>query len=222
MLHTSLSAKKSSPVNCRPTLAPCTSKKKGSLRQPAKKRWSPASVTRASGPVETGAPSTITCPLSPIPAACAPTTRRNVAVCAPLAEDEKRTRYAISATASPSVSILNSYSASGEKSSAVVGPGGFTAAEGCTFMIRIDLRGSPGLGKAYRSVKSRRASPCGNPKSGPEEWGDMDRLLLCSLQTSSCEAPNYSFDGPSAAELTHVVSQPIFNVTRLVEATLHQ
>src|SRR4249920_562681 len=50
----------------------------------------------------------------------------------------------------------------------------------------------------------------------------MDRLLLCSLQTSSCEAPNYSFDGTSAAELTHVVSQPIFNVTRLVEATLHQ
>src|SRR6266481_4210318 len=38
MLHTSLSAKKSSPVNCRSFRAPATSKKKGSLRQPAKKR----------------------------------------------------------------------------------------------------------------------------------------------------------------------------------------
>ena len=113
-------------------------------------------------------PSTIICPPSPVPAACAPSTRRSVAVCAPPLEDEKRTRYAISATASPSVSILSSYSASGAKGSAVVGPGGFTTADGCTFMIRIDLPASPGLGKAYRSVKSRRASPCGNPQSGPE------------------------------------------------------
>jgi hypothetical protein len=28
--------------------------------------------------------------------------------------------------------------------------------------------GASGLGKAYRSVRSRRASPCGNPQSGPE------------------------------------------------------
>jgi hypothetical protein len=38
MLHTSLSMKKSSPVNCRSFNAPRVSKKKGSLRQPAKKR----------------------------------------------------------------------------------------------------------------------------------------------------------------------------------------
>src|SRR6267143_313896 len=38
MLQTSLSPKKSSPVNCRLFFAPSTSQKKGSLRQPAKKR----------------------------------------------------------------------------------------------------------------------------------------------------------------------------------------
>jgi hypothetical protein len=56
--------------------------------------------TRASNPVETGAPSTIACPLSSAPAACAPSTRRSVAVCTPPAEDEKGTRYAMSAAAS--------------------------------------------------------------------------------------------------------------------------
>ena len=49
-----------------------------------------------------------------------------------------------------------------------LGGGGFTTADGCTFITRIDLPASPGLGKAYRSVKSRRASPRGNRKSGPE------------------------------------------------------
>ena len=39
MLHTFLSAKKSSPVNWRLFFAPATSQKKGSLRQPAKKRY---------------------------------------------------------------------------------------------------------------------------------------------------------------------------------------
>ena len=48
------------------------------------------------------------------------------------------------------------------------GPGGFTTADGCTFIIKIELSASPGLWKAYKSVKSRRASPCGKPKSGPE------------------------------------------------------
>ena len=38
MLHTSLSAKVSCPVNCRSFSAPAASKKNGSLRQPAKKR----------------------------------------------------------------------------------------------------------------------------------------------------------------------------------------
>ena len=66
----------------------------------------------------------------------------------PTPEEEKRTRNAMSATASPFVSILNSYDAVGAKGSRVVGPGGFTTAEGWTFMIRIDLPASPGFGKA--------------------------------------------------------------------------
>src|SRR5215469_1348632 len=168
MLHTSLSAKKSSPVNCKLFFAPSTSQKNGSLRQPAKKRWPPASVTRATGPIETGAPSRIRCPTSLLALICAPSSRRNVAVCSPLSEGEKVTLYTTLATASPSVSILSSYSALDAKGSRVVGPGGFSAADGCTFMIRIDLPLSPGLGKAYKSVKSSLASPWGNPKSGPE------------------------------------------------------
>jgi len=48
------------------------------------------------------------CPSSPVPAAWPPSTRRNVAVWAPFLSEVKRTRYAISATASPSVSILSS------------------------------------------------------------------------------------------------------------------
>jgi hypothetical protein len=47
-------------------------------------------------------------PPSPLPAASAPSTRRSVAVCDPSWETENRTRYAISATTSPFVSILNS------------------------------------------------------------------------------------------------------------------
>src|SRR6266851_4853962 len=68
-----------------------------------------------------------------------------------------RTRYAISAMASPSVSILSSYNASGAKGAVVVGPGRFSPADGWTLIIRIDFPASPGLGKAYRSVKSSRA-----------------------------------------------------------------
>jgi hypothetical protein len=35
-------------------------------------------------------------------------------------------------------------------------------------MIMIDLLESPGLGNAKRSVRSKRASPRGKPKFGPE------------------------------------------------------
>jgi hypothetical protein len=110
----------------------------------------------------------MTWPSSPVSAACAPSTRRTVAVCDPSAVEEKRTRYAMSAMASPFVSTFSSYNALGANGSRVVAPGGFTTAEGWTFMIKIDLSASPGLGNAYKSVRSRRASPCGNPKSGPE------------------------------------------------------
>jgi hypothetical protein len=47
-----LSAKKSSLVNWKLFFAPSTSQKKGSLRQPAKKRVSAASVTLASRPLK--------------------------------------------------------------------------------------------------------------------------------------------------------------------------
>src|SRR5215475_13640696 len=81
----------------------------------------------------------------------------------------------MSATASPFVSIFNSYNASVAKGSAVVGFGGLTLEDGCTSMIRIDLPAPPGLGNANRSVKSSRASPWGKPKLGPEKWCDMDQ-----------------------------------------------
>src|SRR6266853_629614 len=117
----------------------------------------------------------------------------------------------MSATASPSVSILNSYSPSGAKGSVVVGPGGFTKADGCTFIIRIDLRGSPGLGKAYRSVRSRRASV--SSREAKVRTGIMVR--------HGSTTPLISISG-RAAELTHVVSQPIFNVAWFVKATPQQ
>src|SRR5215472_5704913 len=79
----------------------------------------------------------------------------------------------MSATASPSVSILSSYNASVAKGSGVVGFGGSMLEDGCAFTIRIDLPEPPGLGNAYKSVKSRRASPWGKPKLGPEKWCDM-------------------------------------------------
>src|SRR5215475_6022970 len=99
--------------------------------------------------------------------------------------------------ASPSVSILNSYSAPGAKGSFVVGPGGFTATEGCTFKTRIDLPASPGFVKAYRLVMSNRASPRGDPKFGPEAWCDIDILF-----SSGCSAP----------DLAHVISQAVFHI----------
>src|SRR5262249_44119087 len=99
---------------------------------------------------------------------------RTVAVCDPSADAENRTRYAMSATTSPLASILSSYNASVAKGSGAVGFGGLMLEDGCTLTIRIDLPPPPGLGKAYRSVKSRRASPWGKPKLGPEKWCDMN------------------------------------------------
>src|SRR5215468_3831400 len=81
----------------------------------------------------------------------------------------------MSATASPFVSIFNSYNASVAKGSAVVGFGGLTPEDGCTSMIRIDLPAPPGLGNANRSIKSSLASPWGKPKLGPEKWCDMNQ-----------------------------------------------
>jgi hypothetical protein len=54
-------------------------------------------------------------PPSPERAACGPSMRRTIAVCLPPWPGAKRTRYAISATASPSVSIFSSYSGFGRE-----------------------------------------------------------------------------------------------------------
>src|SRR5215831_11247299 len=78
---------------------------------------------------------------------------------------------------SPLVSISSSYSAPGAKGSLVVGSGEFKANDGCTLRTIIDVAGSPGSVKAYRSVMSNRASPRGNPKLGPEAWCDIWILL---------------------------------------------
>src|ERR1700689_2527037 len=61
-------------------------------------------------------------PFVACPGGLLPSTRRTVAVCAPFLSDEKRTRYAISAIASPFVSIFSSYTAWVAKGSSVVGP----------------------------------------------------------------------------------------------------
>ena len=51
---------------------------------------------------------------------------------------------------------------------------------GLPLMIKIELPVSPGLGKAYRSVRSRRASPLGNAESGKEKWCEMGQPLIRS------------------------------------------
>jgi hypothetical protein len=59
-------------------------------------------VNPASRPIETGAPSTITRPPSPVLAACSPSNKRRVAVCTPFFKDVKLTWYVMSAIALPS------------------------------------------------------------------------------------------------------------------------
>jgi hypothetical protein len=76
---------------------------------------------------------------------------------------------------------------------------GFTTAEGWTFMIRIDWSASPGLGKIEIGQVQTRVSV----------RDDIDHCLLCS----GC--PN-----TSNTQLPHIVSQSIFNISRLMEATL--
>jgi len=53
------------------------------------------------------------------------------------------------------------YIASGAKGTAVLGPGGFTPSDGCTFMIRIDLAASPGLGEGIQVSKIESGVPMG-------------------------------------------------------------
>jgi hypothetical protein len=88
-----------------------------------------------------------------------PSTRRSVAVCVLSFEDEKRTRYAIAATTSPSVSILSSYTASGAKGSVVVGPGGFTPTED-------RLASATRLGEGIQISEVQPGVPMGKPIVG--------------------------------------------------------
>ena len=167
MLHTSLSAKKSSPVNCRLFFAPSTSQKKGSLRQPAKKRVSPASVTLASRPIETGAPSTITRPPSPVPAACGHQRGGE----SQFVRRARKLRSAPGKRYRPRITI-------GVNLELVQCFGCERLGRGRPWRVFAGRRmhvhnqdGFPGVSrfrKAYRSVKSSRASPWGKLKSGPE------------------------------------------------------
>jgi hypothetical protein len=106
MLQTSLSAKESLP-NQNPLKAPIGSKKKGSLLQPAKKRWPPPSETVAFRSKETAAPSISNSPSPSAAAACGPVINCRVAVCPSEVKGEKTTRYVTSARLSPLVSIFN-------------------------------------------------------------------------------------------------------------------
>jgi len=68
--------------------------------------------------------------------------------------------------------------ASGANGSRVVDPCGFTTAEGWDFLMRSTLSASPGLWKAYKSVRSMR-DPGGKQKSLPGIRCDMDHSVLC-------------------------------------------
>src|SRR5919106_2944869 len=118
-----------------------TSAKKGSLRRPAKNRYSPDVVTTASVPVDTGAFSTMTSPCASGRRASPPVARYTVAVWGAPCSWENTTLYAISASASPSVSTLKRYTPSGSNCTSdpdVIGS---------TSRIITDFEGSPGLRK---------------------------------------------------------------------------
>ena len=108
MLQTSFSAKKSSPVNCKLFSAPIVSKKKG-IAAPAGKEAVVPGLRHLCLP-----PRRDRCSFEDRSARRRLSRRPlafNTAQCRslrPALSDEKRTRYAISATKSPSVSILSS------------------------------------------------------------------------------------------------------------------
>jgi hypothetical protein len=81
-----------------------------------------------------------------------PGTWRSVALCTPALDEEKRTRYAISATASPVRVNLELVQSLGREGLGGSGPQRVLVVEvimnrRCTFMIRIDLPASPAWGR---------------------------------------------------------------------------
>jgi len=156
-LHTSFTAKKSAPVNCRLFSPRPSCRRKRDRCASRRKSGSPglchtASASRRDRRSFDDRLSAIACP-----AACSPSTRRKVAVCARPCRQKEHAVCNIRTRSSFSIN-LSSYMPPARKGMAVLGPGGFTPSDGCTFMIRIDFGGIPSLGKAYISVRSRRAS----------------------------------------------------------------
>jgi hypothetical protein len=91
----------------------------------------------------------------------------------------------------------------------VVSPGGSAMADGCTFMIRTDLRSSPGFGVEIGEVQTRVSVR--EPKV---------RAGIMVRHGSSTPLPQ--MPEVSATYLSHVVSESIFDIALLVQATLQQ
>src|SRR5712692_10263608 len=108
--------------------------------------------------------------------------------------------------ASPSVSTLNSYSAPGAKGSLVVGPGGFTATDGCTLKTSIDLQGPLAWG-----THKDRSCPSGHPRGETQNWDRRHGVTSISSLLFRRLAP----------DLADVISQAVFHITRLVKSPLH-
>ena len=117
----------------------------------------------------------------------------------------------MSATASPSVSILSSYNASGAKGSARGGPrrvhdGGRMHVHDQDRLARV-----PRLGEGIQIGEVQARVSVRETESRDRNNGATWIIYSSDLDTHG-----------RAAELTYVESQPIFNVTWLMEAMLHQ
>ena len=106
MESTLLSAKSSCPVHLSPCRAPSTSAKNGSLRSPADSRIGPAWTGRAVPSKLTGRESVSCSPPGSGCLAWLPVAYQAVPVCMPFSNSEKVKVNAMSASASPSVSML--------------------------------------------------------------------------------------------------------------------
>ena len=148
MLHTSLSAKKSSPVNCRLFRAPFTSKKKGSLRQPSEEavvaglRHPCLQPRRDRHPLDDDL-AVVACPSGL--RALNPAKRRGLRPALGGRDAHPVCDIGDVIAVRINLKFINRLGREGVGGG---GPGGLTPRDGCTFIIRIDLPASPGLGKA--------------------------------------------------------------------------
>src|SRR5437867_4347015 len=110
--------------------------------------------------------------------------------------------------ASPSVSILSSYNAPGAKGSLVVGPGGFTATDGCTFKISIDLPGRLAWG-THRDRSCRVGHPRAETRS-PDRRHDVTSgfsfLETLSARVGRRDIPSGLPHHPAGAILASLIS----------------